>query len=126
MDNSPDRFYVELEFIQNLANARYLHYLAIQGYLEDSKFLSFLSYLRYWKAPNYAQHLLFPQCLVFLDALIEDAHFRKELLSPAFMEFLHQQQGLGWMHGRDWLHQPPPAQPLTSPVNDTAAGVMDV
>lgn len=110
MEAGPDKeskFHIELEFVQNLANARYLHYLALQGYLEDAQFLRFLTYLRYWKQPQYVHYLLFPQCLVFLDALIDDAHFRRELASPQFMEFVHQQQGLSWMYGsgKDGVHR---------------------
>lgn len=72
MDTSnEDRFYLDLEFIQLLCNAKYLQYLAQHGYLNDSSFLNYLKYLQYWKTPKYTQYLHFPQCLAFLDALIE-------------------------------------------------------
>lgn len=102
-DELATRFYVELEFVQNLSNARFLHHLAQQGYLDDAQFLDYLRYLQYWKQPEYAQHLLFPQCLTFLDALLSRPHFRRELATAQFMEFVHQQQGLSWMMGSSWV-----------------------
>lgn len=92
------RLLIEAEFVQNLSNPKYLNYLAQQGYLDQPNFLNYLKYLRYWKEPEYMRHLVFPQCLDFLDALIEDARFRRELTVGRFIEFMHQQQGLLWMH----------------------------
>lgn len=64
-----DRLQMEFEFVQNLANPAYLHFLAQNRYFQDEKFLNFLKYLEYWKRPEYLKHLVFPQCLAFLDAL---------------------------------------------------------
>jgi mediator of RNA polymerase II transcription subunit 31 len=47
-----------VQFIQCLASPNYLHELAIQGYLEDPAFLNFLEYLEYWRAPEFAQHIV--------------------------------------------------------------------
>ena len=94
--SSERRLVVELEFVQNLCNSKYLSYLAQNRYLSDDKFIRFLQYLRYWKKPEYARLLIFPQCLAFLDALIENESFRKELSSPQFAEFIHSQQGSHW------------------------------
>lgn len=93
-----DRFAIELEFVQNLANPKYLCYLAQQGLFEQYSFINFLKYLRYWKQPNYIRYLLFPQCLPFLDALIDSAEFRREISLPSFVEYVHQQQGSHWIH----------------------------
>jgi mediator of RNA polymerase II transcription subunit 31 len=98
-----DRFYVELEFVQNLANARYLNYLGVQGYYDDPQFIDYLKYLRYWRDPQYMKYLMFPQCLEFLEVLIENPNFRKEISLPPFMQFVHQQQGLEWMHGTSMI-----------------------
>jgi mediator of RNA polymerase II transcription subunit 31 len=92
------RLYIELEFVQNLANAAYLHNLATKGYLEQDSFIAFLKYLRYWKDPKYIGMLVFPQCLSFLDALIDNRAFRRELSLPQFMNYIHQQQGAHWLH----------------------------
>ena len=99
LPSAEDRFYLELEFVQNLSNPSYLHCLAGRGLLEDRCFLKFLRYLRYWKDPAYSVHLLFPQCLAVLDQLLDNPSFRKELLLPQFVEYIHQQQGLHWMRG---------------------------
>mmetsp|Transcript_8096 Transcript_8096/g.17708 ORF Transcript_8096/g.17708 Transcript_8096/m.17708 type:complete len:131 (-) Transcript_8096:504-896(-) len=93
------RFLIELEFVQNLANAKYLNYLSQSGYFEQESFIQFLKYLQYWKESPYIKHLLFPQCLAFLDALVENPAFRRELALPQFMDFVHQQQGSHWMFG---------------------------
>lgn len=92
-----ERLVLELEFVQNLCNAKYLHYLAQNRFLQDEKFLIFLRYLRYWKEPQYMRRLAFPQCLAFLDALIDDESFRKELTVAPFADFVHQQQGSHWL-----------------------------
>jgi mediator of RNA polymerase II transcription subunit 31 len=96
-----NRFLIELEFVQNLANAKYLNYLSQSGYFEQESFIQFLKYLQYWKESPYIKHLLFPQCLAFLDALVENPAFRRELALPQFMDFVHQQQGSHWMFGGD-------------------------
>ena len=88
-----ERFLIELEFIQNLSNPKYLSYLAQNRYFQDASFVEFLRYLQYFKEPKYLRHLIFPTCLTFLDQLIDNAHFRQDLLSPAFVDHIHAQQG---------------------------------
>jgi hypothetical protein len=75
--NDCDRFHQDLEFIQNLSNAAYLHReclsqlfsfsiiddcpsslclhsdLAKNQYFDDPSFINYLKYLRYWKEPSY-------------------------------------------------------------------------
>lgn len=92
-----ERFLIEMEFVQNLSNPKYLNHLAQNGYLRQKEFIEFLKYLRYWKEPQYLQHLLFPQCLAFLDALIDNPLFCREIAMPQFVEFVHAQQGTQWM-----------------------------
>lgn len=41
--------------------------------------------------------LVFPQCLAFLDEVISNEKFRRELSTPAFAEYVHRQQGLHWV-----------------------------
>ncbi|RYH20683.1 hypothetical protein EON65_22710 [archaeon] len=113
-----DQFYVDLEFVQNLCSARYLQHLALQGYLDDPQFLEYLRYLTYWKEPQYAKFLIFPQCLEFLDVLINSDPFRREIALPQFVEFVHQQQGLEWMHGYQWSNNPNDIQ--TSPIMESS------
>lgn len=81
-----DRFIIELEFVQCLANPEYLHCesgslgkeetaarcmlrreclsdcflagLAQNKYLENAAFLEFLRYLKYWKRKEYSRYIL--------------------------------------------------------------------
>ena len=97
--NESDRFIADMEFVQALCNVRYLHYLSINKYFADPAFMAYLEYLQYWKRPEYSRLLQFPQCLKFLDVLIESENFRTELGIPSFVDFAHQQQGASWFTG---------------------------
>lgn len=52
-----DRFQMELEFVQCLANPEYLTWLAQTHDIESPKFLAFLDYLQYWRRPEYSHHI---------------------------------------------------------------------
>jgi mediator of RNA polymerase II transcription subunit 31 len=94
------RLVCDLEFVQALCNASYLRYLATNNYFADPAFMAYLSYLKYWKSPEYTRLLQFPQCLAFLDHLLESEDFRNELSLPQFTDFVHQQQASHWMAGK--------------------------
>ncbi len=53
-----NRFELELEFVQALANPFYLHSLAQQGILYQPAFITYLKYLQYWKEKDYARFIL--------------------------------------------------------------------
>ncbi|XP_046840604.1 mediator of RNA polymerase II transcription subunit 31-like [Xenia sp. Carnegie-2017] len=91
------RFQIELEFVQCLANPHYLNFLAQRGYFKDSSFVNYLKYLLYWKAPQYAKFLKYPQCLFFLD-LLQYEHFRRELVNVPCAKFIDEQQLLHWQY----------------------------
>lgn len=109
------RFFVELEFIQCLANPKYLHCaphpriallplalivivgLAQSRYFQDPAFLNYLKYLQYWKRPEYAKYIAYPHCLAFLD-LLQIEPFRQQLLNPLTVEYIHSQQFYHWQH----------------------------
>ena len=93
-----NRFELELEFIQCLASPAYLHHLATTGVLADRDFLDFLEYLQYWKQPEYVKYLNYPHCLYFLDLLLNNAIFRRELANIPFRNFVHEQQFYSWQH----------------------------
>ena len=81
------RFELELEFVQSLANPRYLHHLATtpnpssgasssktddeeNDVLNSPEMVGYLSYLRYWyEDPRYAKYILYPHSLYFLKLL---------------------------------------------------------
>lgn len=54
------RFELELEFVQSLANPYYLHSLAQQNILEQPAFINYLQYLQYFREKDYAR---FIQCV---------------------------------------------------------------
>lgn len=88
----------QLEFIQSLASPAYLHYLATSNYLTDPAFLAYLRYLQYWRQPPYNRFLTYPHCLTFLDLLLTNETFRRELNSVQFRNFLHEQQFYSWQY----------------------------
>mmetsp|Transcript_10946 Transcript_10946/g.30725 ORF Transcript_10946/g.30725 Transcript_10946/m.30725 type:complete len:132 (+) Transcript_10946:181-576(+) len=88
----------QLEFIQSLASPAYLHYLATSNYLTDPAFLAYLKYLQYWRQPPYNRFLTYPHCLTFMDLLLTNETFRRELNSVQFRNFLHEQQFYSWQY----------------------------
>ena len=54
-----ERFELELEFVQALANPFYLQTLAQQNVLSKPSFINYLKYLMYWKEKEYARFVVF-------------------------------------------------------------------
>ncbi|KAK4507579.1 hypothetical protein PRZ48_001314 [Zasmidium cellare] len=52
-----DRFVLELEFVQMLANPRYLNHLATNKYFDNDEFVAYLEYLQYFRQPKYIRYL---------------------------------------------------------------------
>lgn len=81
-DTSPDpesqRFIRELEFLQCLANPRYLYFLSQQNYFGDPSFVNYLRYLLYWTRPEYIKYVRYPQAIEFI-RLLQDPDFRRDL-----------------------------------------------
>ena len=98
VDLPANRFELELEFVQCLASPAYLHHLATTGILGEPSFIEFLEYLQYWKKPEYVRLLQYPHCLFFLDLLIHNPVFRRELANVPFRNFIHEQQFYNWQH----------------------------
>jgi mediator of RNA polymerase II transcription subunit 31 len=81
-DGGRQRFLLELEFIQCLANPTYIHYLAQNRYFEDEAFIGYLKYLQYWQRPEYIKFIMYPHCLYFLE-LLQNPNFRTAMAHPA-------------------------------------------
>jgi mediator of RNA polymerase II transcription subunit 31 len=54
-----EKFELELEFVQSLANPYYLHNLAQRNILDQPAFINYLEYLTYWKEKDYARFIRF-------------------------------------------------------------------
>ncbi|KAL9419863.1 hypothetical protein AB3S75_037596 [Citrus x aurantiifolia] len=99
-DDGRQRFLLELEFVQCLANPTYIHYLAQNRYFEDEAFIGYLKYLQYWQQPEYIKFIMYPHCLYFLE-LLQNANFRNAMAHPANKELAHRQQFFFWKNYRN-------------------------
>ncbi|GAB2272656.1 Mediator of RNA polymerase II transcription subunit 31, partial [Dionaea muscipula] len=93
-DDGRQRFLLELEFVQCLANPTYIHYLAQNRYFDDEAFIGYLKYLQYWQRPEY------PHCLYFLE-LLQNSSFRTAMAHPGKKELAHRQQFYFWKSYRN-------------------------
>lgn len=92
------RFELELEFVQALANPFYLQSLATQGILDKPAFRSYLTYLLYWREPQYARFVHYPHALHNLE-LLQNPKFCEDIRSDAWRAYLYHQQTEHW---RTW------------------------
>eukprot|EP00246_Nothoceros_aenigmaticus_P000463 TRINITY_DN10698_c0_g1_i2.p1 TRINITY_DN10698_c0_g1~~TRINITY_DN10698_c0_g1_i2.p1 ORF type:complete len:174 (+),score=23.35 TRINITY_DN10698_c0_g1_i2:52-573(+) len=122
-DEARQRFLLELEFVQCLANPTYIHYLAQNRYFDDEAFVNYLKYLQYFQRPEYAKFIVYPHTFFFLE-LLQDGHFRNAMAHPANKELAHRQQFYFWKHYRNNrlkhivprpLPEEPPAPPAAPP-----------
>lgn len=128
-DDGRQRFLLELEFIQCLANPIYIHYLAQNRYFEDEAFIGYLKYLQYWQRPEYIKFIMYPHCLFFLE-LLQNANFRNAMAHPGNKELAHRQQYFFWKNYRNnrlkhilprALPEPLPPPPPTSTLTPASA-----
>lgn len=122
-DDGRQRFLLELEFVQCLANPTYIHYLAQNRYFEDEAFIAYLKYLQYWQRPEYMKFIMYPHCLFFLE-LLQNANFRNAMAHPGNKELAHRQQFFFWKNYRNNrlkhilprpLPEPAPTPPASAP-----------
>lgn len=65
----------------------------------DPKFRDFLRYLhKTWTQPEYVRYIVYPHSLYFLDLLIKNDSFCRELAQVSFRNFCHQQQYFAWQN----------------------------
>ncbi|XP_059460375.1 mediator of RNA polymerase II transcription subunit 31 [Corylus avellana] len=114
-DDGRQRFLLELEFIQCLANPTYIHYLAQNRYFEDEAFIGYLQYLQYWQQPEYVKFIMYPHCLYFLE-LLQNASFRSAMAHPGNKELAHRQQFYFWKNYRNNRLKHILPRPLPEPV----------
>ncbi|KAJ1730415.1 suppressor of hpr1 [Coemansia biformis] len=90
-----ERFEVELEFLQCLANPWYINIIAQQGYFDKPEFVNYLKYLKYWQRPEYARFVVYPHALAFLD-LLQHKSFRDEMKRIDEATRVHELQYHHW------------------------------
>ncbi|KAK4634972.1 Mediator of RNA polymerase II transcription subunit 31 [Fulvia fulva] len=81
-----DRFVLELEFVQMLANPHYLSHLATQKLLDNEEFIAYLDYLQYFRQPKYLRYLQYPTPTLRALELLQEESFRKAILIPGVVE----------------------------------------
>ncbi|XP_066376629.1 mediator of RNA polymerase II transcription subunit 31-like isoform X2 [Miscanthus floridulus] len=127
-DNGSQRFLLELEFVQCLANPTYIHYLAQNRYFEDEAFIGYLKYQKYWQQSEYMKYIMYPHCLFFLELLLQNANFRNAMAHPTSKELAHSQQYFFWKNYRNnrlkhILPRPPP-EPTPAPAPSQAPATL--
>ncbi|GBG68721.1 hypothetical protein CBR_g3263 [Chara braunii] len=80
-DGGKQRFLLELEFVQCLANPAYINYLAQNRYFDNPSFINYLKYLLYWTKPEYAKFIVYPHSLFFLE-MLQSKQFRTAIAFP--------------------------------------------
>ncbi|OVA19810.1 Mediator complex [Macleaya cordata] len=121
-DDGRQRFLLELEFVQCLANPTYIHYLAQNRYFEDEAFIGYLKYLQYWQRPEYIKFIMYPHCLYFLE-LLQNANFRNAMAHPGSKELAHRQQFFFWKNFRNNRLKHIVPRPLPEPIAAPPASV---
>ncbi|KAI3471001.1 hypothetical protein Pfo_027664 [Paulownia fortunei] len=121
-DDGRQRFLLELEFVQCLANPTYIHYLAQNRYFEDEAFIGYLKYLQYWQRPEYIKFIMYPHCLFFLE-LLQNPNFRNAMAHPANKELAHRQQFYFWKNYRNNRLKHILPKPLPEPASAPSASV---
>ncbi|KAJ2740325.1 suppressor of hpr1 [Coemansia sp. BCRC 34301] len=90
-----ERFEVELEFVQCLANPWYINIIAQQGFFDKPEFVNYLNYLMYWQRPEYARFVVYPHALAFL-TLLQQKSFREEMKRIDEATRIHELQYHHW------------------------------
>lgn len=101
-EENRERFELELEFVQSLANPYYLQSLAQQNILDQPAFINFVEYLQYWREKDYARFIHYPHALHHLE-LLRHARFRAEIKKDEWREYINQKQ---FDHWRTWRNHP--------------------
>eukprot|EP00897_Mesotaenium_endlicherianum_P008267 jgi/Mesen1/7469/ME000039S06686 len=69
-------------------------------YFDDPAFVNYLKYLQYWRKPEYANFIMYPHSLFFLE-LLQSQQFRTAMAHHNNKEIAHRQQFYFWRHYRN-------------------------
>ncbi|KAL7675898.1 hypothetical protein ACOME3_002159 [Neoechinorhynchus agilis] len=84
------RFEAELDFVQCLANPRYLHFLARNGFFKSAAFMAYVEYLKYWTTEPYLRFIKYPLCLDMLKLLTSSEQFKENMEVAENVAWLNQ------------------------------------
>ena len=79
MQKNNKKFESDLEFVQMLSNPDYLLFVYKKHESDAESFLQYLKYLRYFNSEPYLYCLIYPQCLLFLEFIINILEDKKYL-----------------------------------------------
>ncbi|KAI9326626.1 SOH1-domain-containing protein [Obelidium mucronatum] len=91
------RLILEIEFVQCLANPKYMQFLAQHGYFNDPAFINYLKYLLYWRQPEYAHLIVYPYALEMLEYLQHEG-FRRAVALESTVQLIHTKEFYHWQH----------------------------
>lgn len=124
-DPEKERFEQELEFVQCLANPRYLNSLVQRNYFGDPAFIKYIDYLQYWTKPEYAKYIKYTQSLHFL-RLLQDPDFRIYISDIRNIMKIEDQQLFFWeVYRKNRLNLERP-EPKLSKENDDEKEPSDI
>ena len=66
-----ERFQLDLELVQCLANSEYISWLAQTKRFEDPAFLKYLEYLQYFQRPEYSQFITYALLATLLNHVVD-------------------------------------------------------
>ncbi|GIQ90398.1 mediator complex, subunit Med31, partial [Kipferlia bialata] len=90
-----ERFELELEFVQLLADPFYINHLAHHLYFDNPAFINYLKYLQYWTRPEYLRFIQYPVCLRHLKQLLDPDYIARLKQSPC-VDMTHFQMMQQW------------------------------
>ena len=83
-ERGAERFEIEAEFVQLLADMTFVSFLGSDGYFLRPAFMRYLRHLLVvWSRPEYARHLRYPLGLTHLRLLVADEDFREAARTAA-------------------------------------------
>lgn len=83
--------------MQLLSNPHYLHHLSKNNYFKNNQFREYLKYLEYWNTEPYINFLIYPQCLIILEALNNNEEIVNQLDDQKIIEFIDEQLTGFWI-----------------------------
>lgn len=98
----------------------YVHYLAQNKYLDSPEFLAYLDYLEYWRKPENAKFLAYPNCLHILK-LLHQPLFRQEVAKVDLAKAIMDEFWRKWVDPTTQAPQSPqpPPEPQVKIENET-------